>query len=367
MRRRTFLAAAGTGAATLAGCLGDGGSDTTPTEDDGSVTTATETATPEPTPAERGDVPDGVYVQSFQETMATQGTATAGDYGFALLFAVPHDFWTVTGDTVSRTDATEADSLHLMASVWDRETRTAVPETGLSVEIARDGELVSQEVIYPMLSQPMGFHYGGNFELPEDGTYTATLSVGGTSTRRAGAFRDRLDDPATVEMELAYTEESRSQVRSRPIDQAGERGALRPMEMMSTPKAIAPTREEIPGTVRGSTTTDDARFLVTTLESADRIGESGPYLVVSPRTRYNGYVLPGMGLAATLTRDGETVFEGRLERTLGPELGYHYGAAVDEVAAGDELELSVDVPPQVARHEGYETAFLRFDDPAITL
>nr|WP_275040254.1 hypothetical protein [Haloferax sulfurifontis] len=32
------------------------------------------------------------------------------------------------------------------------------------------------------------------------------------------------------------------------------------------------------------------------------------------------------------------------------------------LAGGDAtVDLAVDVPPQVARHEGYETAFLDFD------
>ncbi|MFB6297607.1 MAG: hypothetical protein ABEH56_03715, partial [Salinirussus sp.] len=57
-----------------------------------------------------------------------------------------------------------------------------------------------------------------------------------------------------------------------------------------------------------------------------------------------------------LDRGGETVFDGRLTRTLDPDLGYHYGAVVGS-EPGDELTLSVLTQPQTARHEGYETAF----------
>jgi len=57
-----------------------------------------------------------------------------------------------------------------------------------------------------------------------------------------------------------------------------------------------------------------------------------------------------------------------LTRTLDPELGYHYGAALPEsLASGDELTLTVDTPPQLARHEGYERAFLQMDPAAITV
>jgi hypothetical protein len=85
------------------------------------------------------------------------------------------------------------------------------------------------------------------------------------------------------------------------------------------------------------------------------------------RTRYNGYVLPAMALDGTVTRDGETVFDGRLARTIHPDLGYHYGAPVGTVASGDELTLSVETIPQVARHEGYETAFRQFEPVTLTL
>ena len=59
-----------------------------------------------------------------------------------------------------------------------------------------------------------------------------------------------------------------------------------------------------------------------------------------------------MGVAATV--DGE---RHRLERTLDPRLGYHYGTTVAGVESSDRLRLATETPPQVARHEGYETAF----------
>jgi hypothetical protein len=64
-----------------------------------------------------------------------------------------------------------------------------------------------------------------------------------------------------------------------------------------------------------------------------------------------------MGLAGTLSRDGETIYDGQLTPTLDPYLDYHYGAVVDGIASGDELTLRPTVQPQTARHEGYETAF----------
>jgi hypothetical protein len=65
-----------------------------------------------------------------------------------------------------------------------------------------------------------------------------------------------------------------------------------------------------------------------------------------------------MALSGTQRRGSETKFEGELLRTLDPDLGYHYGAVLESVRSGDELPITIDTPPQVARHEGYETAFL---------
>jgi len=287
-----------------------------------------------------------------------QGQATSGDFRFALLFAVPHTFWTVTGTKVSRTPKREDDAVHLMAVVWDPETGTVLPEVGLSTEITRDGELVSEEVIYPMLSQPMGFHYGGNFPLPGNGEYTTRLSVGGLSIRRTGSFRGRFGDGATAEIGLSFTPESREQVRTREIEQAGQPGALAPMDMGGVPANVAPTREQLPGELLGEGRVGDSVLLATALDPPAGI-EGERYLAVSARTPYNGLLLPAMALSATVTRDGETVFEGPLARTLDPELDYHYGASVPPLQSGDEVTVSIDTPTQTARHEGYETAFLR--------
>lgn len=62
-------------------------------------------------------------------------------------------------------------------------------------------------------------------------------------------------------------------------------------------------------------------------------------------------------MTGTLTRDGQTVYDGPLTRTLDPDLNYHYGAVVDGVESGDELSMAVETQPQTARHECYETAF----------
>jgi hypothetical protein len=350
VRRRDLLRGCVTaGAVGLSGCLG---------------LLETRSARTPPVPENR---PDGAYVPSHVEGTSMQGTATAGDYAFGLTYSYPHRFWTVSGTDVSLTRVRDDDDVHLMAVVWDPVTRTVLPDTGLSLEITRDGELVSQEVIYPMLSQPMGFHYGANFGLAGDGSYTVQLSVAGVATRRTGAFRDRFDEPATAELPLEYSERARDDLPYELLgDRTGTRGVVDRRTTEAMPDSRAPPPAEMPGRTLGAATSDDARFVavLTGPPAGVSVGADGDadgrYLAVSPRTRYHGTVLPAMELAATLVRDGDTVHEATLTRTLDPDLGYHYGTLLGDeatVRSGDELVLSVRLQPQTARHEGYETAF----------
>ncbi|WP_251330325.1 iron transporter [Haloplanus pelagicus] len=319
------------------------------------------------------DRPDGVYYPSHVEGMSMAGRATSGDYAAGLMYSYPHRFWNVTGESVSLTDIESDDAVHLMASIWDPKTRTILPDTGLSAEIYRDGSLVSQEAIYPMLSQPMGFHYGANFGLEGDGTYEVRLSIGAMATRRTGAFAGRFTDPATVTIPFEYSQSAKEGIEFRTLEEkVATPGAVEPMRMDGLPASFAPLESELPGRVLGSGTSNDARLVVTALDALpEGIDGSadGTYLVVSARTRYNRMVIPAMGLSGRLERDGRTIYEGAFERTLDPELGYHYGAVVDGVASGDDLTLSVTVQPQTARHEGYETAFggLMGDMPDVTV
>ncbi|MFC6963191.1 hypothetical protein ACFQJ8_15765 [Halocatena marina] len=74
-----------------------------------------------------------------------------------------------------------------------------------------------------------------------------------------------------------------------------------------------------------------------------------------------------MSLSGTVKRGKQTIFDGPLTATLDPELNYHYGTSVERLQSGDTLALTVDVPPQVARHEGYEMAFFEMPPMELTL
>lgn len=333
MRRRALLSTAALGLGATAGCLG-GVFETTNSR----------------SPSVLADRPDAVYVPSHQEEMGTVGRATAGDLAVAVTYSYPHRFWTVEREdgswTTVRTEVTRDDAVHLMATPFHEPTGTVVPNTGLSAELTRDGSLVSQEIVYPMLSQRMGVHYGANFPLPGDGSYEVTVSVGGTGDERYGAFEGLFGDPATGTVSFEYSEAARNDLAlQRFDDRAGERAAVDPMSMGMLPDGRLP--DPLPGDRVGTATLGDARFVGVDLD-AERFG--GPYLAVSAQTPHNRLPIPGFGLSATVGDE-----EVRLRPSLDAALGFHYGAAVD---VDGPVTLAVDVPAQVARHEGYETAFL---------
>ncbi|WP_435318618.1 DUF7350 domain-containing protein [Haloarchaeobius sp. TZWSO28] len=354
MRRRRLLRALPAAALpAVAGCLGDG-RDGTATPPPAPTSQSTRPTTAEPAG------PTGVYVQSYREGMAMFGPVTSGDFTFGLMLAVPHDFWTVTATERSAKKKTDQHAVHLMAQVWHEESGQVLADTSLSVEILQDGELVSEEVIYPMLSQRMGFHYGGNFTLAGDGSYTAKLSVAGLQIGRMGSFADKFGEPTTAEVDFEFTQQVRDKLTIQELDAAGQKGAIRPMQMGDMPVGLAPKPEALPGTTIGTERVDDADLVAKYVDGGRFAGSGESYLYVSARTPYNDLLLPMMGLDA-LVRDSQTKFDGQLSRAVDPDLSYHYGATVPSLQSGDEVEIGVVVPPQVARHEGYERAFLQMD------
>ncbi|MEF8757161.1 MAG: hypothetical protein V5A33_02880, partial [Halobacteriales archaeon] len=165
---------------------------------------------------------------------------------------------------------------------------------------------------------------------------------------------------ATLPFEYSDAETRELAIRTTP-DRAGTAAAAEPMSMNGSPLGRAPPREGLPGRALGAKRADDAVLATTVLDDAGRFGAGADesYLAVSARTPYNRLTIPAMGLAATVLRDGAEIASGSLDRTIDPTLGYHYGTVVPSTESGDRVVIRGDVPAQVARHEGYETAFLQ--------
>ncbi|PSQ45649.1 hypothetical protein BRD17_01035 [Halobacteriales archaeon SW_7_68_16] len=312
MRRRDYLAVGGTVLATgLAGCR-----------------SMFETRSARSPPLVE-DRPDAVYYPTHAEGMEMVGTTDAGDYGVALTYSFPHRFWLFTGADRRKVEVRGEDAVHMMSVVWDRETGTVVPNSSVETTVRRDGATVAEKSLWSMLSQNMGVHAGDNMALEGNGTYDIPF--------------ERLPD------------------------QQGQPGAVEPMDMEMVPVASTPAPADLPGATAGTVTSGDATVAVTRLDAPPAgVEGDGPYLAVSARTPYNGYPLPFMTVSAALARDGSEAFSGPLDPAFDPDLGYHYGAVAD-AQSGDDLTLSVELPPQIARHEGYETAFRSFEDATLSL
>ena len=353
MRRRTFLQG-GVGLAggmALSGCLGRLGFETQSAWRD---------------PPLVADRPNAVYYPAIVEGMGMYGMTKADGVGFALMHSYPHRFWNLTGTTQNKVVVESDDSLHLMASVWDMKTKTILP-LDVSVDISSDDGQSINRSLWPMLSPNMGYHGGDNIALPGEGTYDVTLSVGPLQMNRTKKFAGRFTERRTAETSFTFDTNKTYDLDIRRLgEKAGTRGTVDLMDMGMVPAPTAPPKAELPGQLIGEASSGDATFVVSVVEDGTRFGDDDrPYLIVSPRTPYNRVIIPRMPLSATLKRGGKTVYQGSLPATLDPDLSCHYGTHVDGVEPGDMLTIEIETPPQLARHDGYETAFM--DMPLIEL
>lgn len=314
--------------------------------------------------------PNAVYYPTHYEGMKMVGMSEQSGYKCALTYTYPHRFWLMKPNDVTKVDIQAADSVHLMPVVWDAATGLIPPDINPQLKITQGGESVDQFAPWPMLSQPMGFHFGDNAQLNGDGTYTVDVSIGGPSTRRTGTLAENSGN-VSFSFEFGFSQSTLNEIpyTDIPSEKEGTKGAVDLKQMEMLPGSQVPTPESLPGAVRGARMSGDARFVVTVLDDATPFGgnENQVYLAISPRTPYNRVMLPMMSLSSTLTRAEGTVFDGNLQATIDPDVRYHYGAVVPDVQSGDELTITVQSPPQTARHEGYETAFIDMSPVQLTL
>ena len=305
------------------------------------------------------DRPDAVYIPTHKEGMKMGGRANSGRYRAAVFYSYPHRFWLMSGGTAQdekKVAIKGDDDLHLMASVWDSKTETVLPTGDVQIGLSKDNWSTTR-TMWPMLSQNMGFHFGDNIGLDGEGTYTAKVKVGGLNVRRTGALKGQFGKGTTLTTKFTFDKDELEKIPfTRLDDRKGQKGAVPPLKM-NVPMSHVPKKADLPGDFVGQKSSGDATFLVTTVE--DSYLAKDTYLLVSPRTPYNDYPIPMMSLSATLKRGGKTVFDDVLNATIDPDIGLHYGANVKSVKSGDELTVTVDSPPTVSRHEGYETAFLK--------
>lgn len=372
------------------------------------------------------DPPAAVYVPSHRETMRHIEPIEVGDYALAPMVSYAHPFWFVDGDETVLVEPEGGPEVHLMFTLWEPESRTVLPvESGTTIRLERDGERVGSSISpWPMISQGMGAHFGDNVPLEGDGTYAVKVELPPIDVRTTGDLDGLFEEFVPATFEFTYDEAFREEVVDVDyLDEElwGQRGALEPMDHggrddhgdednhdgngtdgeddhddgdhdgdgndseseddqnghdegddghgghIAVPYSALPPAEKYPG-VLGKPESHDAVLVTALFEPGTRFVEGDErYLLVSPRTPYNRVPLADMVMTATVERDGETVVEADLEQTIDGEYGLHYGAGLGDVEDGDALAIAVDGVPQVARHQGYETAFLEMDPVKVTV
>ncbi len=428
--RRTFVQRTGavTGILALAGCLETDGDDTDEGEDTDDPANGDDAEMPRFPEVE--DPPAAVYRPTHRESMRMLEPITAGEYALAPMLSYPHPFWLITGgdgeDDVERVDPEQGRGVHMMFTLWDDETGIVLPvDTSATITVSQNGERIgSPHSPWPMISQEMGFHFGDNVPLEDDGTYTVEVELPPVPTRVTGDFEGRFTDSETVTFEFEYDQAFREQVVGgvEYFDESewGERGALEPMDHGHddhddshhehdddghhdhddshhehdddghhdhddhhdhghVPYSALPPADAYPGTQlepADEVDTDlprsgDAAIFATVLESGSRLADGDEqYLLVSPRTPYNRVPLADMAMYVTVERDGEPIGDADgtpLEQTLDSEHDLHYGASLAALEPGDSVTITFESPPQVARHQGYETAFLEMPPLEFTI
>jgi len=393
LSRRAFLTTSAGATVAIAGCLGD---------DDSDEADSAPTETPTPPGGQLGsspslprveNPPEAVYLPTHRNPMQMLPSVDAGEYSVSPMLSYPHKFWLITG-TEREVVNPERSGVHLMMTIVDAETGTVLPiDKGPTARVKRDGQLIDQRAPWPMISQNMGFHFGDNVGLPEPGAYTVEFDINPlTNVRKTRGFEGRFENRQTVTFEFDYDRELQrklNEVSYFEESRWGEKDALSPMGMggmgggmsgdngdmgggngngdmgggmggMSMPYSQLPEPSSYPGTAVGTASSGDATFVVRYLDETELTDGTTGYLLVSPRTPYNRVPLPAMALSASGAVHGE------LTQPLDSELGHHYGISAS-LSSGDSVTLTTDSPPQVARHRGYDTAFLEMSAIDLTI
>lgn len=313
--------------------------------------------------------PEGAYIPEHMDMMKMIGMETAERLMVSLSYTRPHEFFLVTGTRTNNVEIQTSDTMHLMTMVHDMQTGAIAPQVEPTITVSRDGdELVSNQP-WPMLSQPMGFHFGDNVAVSGQAAYRFDVTVNAAQS----VLPDELGDVFTkqsITFEAEFDPASASELGQKHTgDEAGTAGALPPMEMdgMSIPQQ--PAYDEFPIELTGPQYTDDLGVAVGTHDDPTSLGftDGEIALVAATQTKYNRYPLGFMGVEATVTRDGDEVFADELSSAVDGELGHYYGAGTPALEVGDTVDLEFTTPPQVARHRGYERAFLELDTLTFTL
>jgi Fe2+ transport protein len=109
--------------------------------------------------------------------MVPVGTADWDGMSIETRTSAPATFILFDGTSQQMVRPTAKDSFHLMVLLSDATTGYAIPYSSVWATITKNGKVVYDERLWPMISRYMGPHYGNNVALPTAGLYHLSLLV----------------------------------------------------------------------------------------------------------------------------------------------------------------------------------------------
>jgi hypothetical protein len=109
--------------------------------------------------------------------MVPVGSAVWDGMSIQTRTSAPATFILFDGTGQQMVRPTAKDSFHLMVLLSDSSTGYAIPYSSVWATITKNGKIVYDERLWPMISRYMGPHYGNNVALPTAGLYHLSLLV----------------------------------------------------------------------------------------------------------------------------------------------------------------------------------------------
>ncbi len=109
--------------------------------------------------------------------MVPVGSAVWDGLSIETRTSAPATFILFNGTSQQMVRPTAKDSFHLMVLLSDATTGYAIPYSSVWATISKNGKIVYDERLWPMISRYMGPHYGNNVALPTAGLYHLSLLV----------------------------------------------------------------------------------------------------------------------------------------------------------------------------------------------
>jgi hypothetical protein len=136
--------------------------------------------------------------------MVPLGGATWEGMSIQARTSAPATFELFNGTAQQLVKPTAKDSFHLMVTLSDAATNVAIPYSSVWATITKNGKIVFDERLWPMISRYMGPHYGNNVALPAAGLYHLTLLVSPPAAARHLEYKGLWLSPHRVGMTFRW-------------------------------------------------------------------------------------------------------------------------------------------------------------------